>query len=131
MPQFAIPFILEGMSSQESECQSHFRVLKGEALFEEDEDAVHIHYLQKLVGEEWVNVFHLTLETGRSWGDEIDLLYRHKTNSNELLIHVYGFGYWGDTEYYQSTDCGETWLPTRYRRLPDPALYTKENLVQV
>ena len=119
------------MLSQENDHQPHFRVLKGEALFEDDEDAVHIHYLQKLVGKAWVNVFHLTLETGRSWGDEIDLLYRHKTNPGELLIHVYGFGYWGDTEYYQSNDHGDSWLTTRYRRLPDPTLYTKENLIQV
>jgi hypothetical protein len=119
------------MLSKESDTQPHFRVLKGETLFEDEEDAVHIHYLQKLVGEEWVNVFHLTLETGRSWGDEIDVLYRHRTAPGELLIHVYGFGYWGDTEYYQSSDHGETWLPTRYRRLPDPRLYSTENLPQV
>ena len=119
------------MLSQESDPQPHFMVLKGETLFEDVDDAVHIHYLQKLVGEEWVNVFHLTLETGRSWGDEIDVLYRHKSNQGEFLINVYGFGYWGDTEYYQSSDMGDTWLPTSYRRLPDPKLYSKENINQV
>lgn len=119
------------MFNQESDRQPKFRVLQGEAIFEDGEDSVHIHYLQKMVGGEWVNVFQLTLETGRSWGDEIDLLYRHKAKPGELLIHVYGFGYWGDAEYYQSTDHGDTWQPTRFRRLPDPALFTKENFIKV
>ena len=119
------------MLSQESDRQPRFRVMKGQTLFEDDEESVHIHDLQKLVGKEWVNVFQVTMDTGRSWGDEIDLLYRNKANPGELLIHVYGFGYWGDTEYFQSNDYGDTWQPTRYQRLPDPTLYSGENLLQV
>lgn len=108
-----------------------FRVKKGEALFQEDEDSVSIHYLQKQVESEWLSVFQLTLESGRSWGDEIDSLYRHRENPGELLVHVSGYGYWGDTEYYRSTDGGLNWLPTGLRRLPDPVVYMREVLEQV
>lgn len=108
-----------------------FRVLKGEVLFSDEEDSVHIHYLQKKSGETWVSVLSLTLESGRSWGDEIDQLFRHRQKPGELLLHVSGFGYWGDSEYYCSTDEGDTWQPTRLRHVPDAALYSKEALLQV
>ena len=107
--------------------ETKFRVLRGEILFSDGEDNVHIQYLQKLEGAGWVNVLELHLEGGRSWGDEIDYLYRHRSR-NELLVHVSGFGYWGDTEYYRSTDGGSTWEPTQYTREPNPAEYTRESL---
>ncbi len=105
-----------------------FRVKKGETLFQDGEDSVGIHYLQKQIGDEWCNVFHLTLEIGRSWGDEIDYLFRHLENSAEFIIHVSGYGYWGDTEYYHSRDGGLNWEPTGLRRPPDAAVYSKEVL---
>ena len=110
---------------------TEFRVKKGEALFQDGEDSVNIHFLQKKNADDWFSVFQLTMESGRSWGDEIDLLYRHLENPAELLVHVSGYGYWGDTEYYRSTDGGLTWQPTGLRRLPDPAVYRKEYLTQV
>lgn len=110
---------------------SQFRVIKGETLFMDGEDSVSIHFLQKQVSTEWFNVFQLTLESGRSWGDQIDLLYCKKDFPDELLIHVSGFGYWGDTEYYRSVDGGDTWQPTRLRREPEAALFFKEVLSQV
>jgi hypothetical protein len=119
------------MASSSGELLPQFRVFKGEALFQDGEDSVHIHYLQKQVGGEWINVFQLTMETGRSWGDEIDLLFRHKTDPDDLLVHVSGFGYWGDTEYYRSVDGGCVWEPTRIRRTPDPESYRQETLPQV
>lgn len=109
---------------------AQFRVIKGETLFKDGEDSVSIHILQKQVGTEWVSVFELTLESGRSWGDQIDFLYRKKDSQAELLIHVSGFGYWGDTEYYNSVDTGDSWQPTRLRREPEPALYGREDLAQ-
>ena len=105
--------------------------MKGDLLFIDGEDSVSIHYLQRLEGSEWVNVFQLTLEGGRSWGDEIDILYRHIERPGELLVHVSGYGYWGDTEFYRSLDSGCTWQPTNLRRLMDPTLYTREKLVHV
>jgi hypothetical protein len=107
-----------------------FRVFKGETLFVDGEDSVSIHYLQKWTGSEWRSVYHLTLESGRSWGDEIDLIFLHKTRPENLLLHVAGFGYWGDTEYYQSNDGGDTWQPTHLRREPLPDEYTREILLQ-
>ena len=80
---------------------------------------------------EWTNVFQLTMETGRSWGDEIDRLYRRKTTPEELLIHVSGFGFWGDAEYYLSVDGGSSWQPTNLRLEPDPAQFSSEILPQV
>jgi hypothetical protein len=109
---------------------SKFRVKRGEILFEDGEDSVRIHHLQKLVDQVWVNVLELHLEGGRSWGDEIDLLYRHKT-LDTLLVHISGFGYWGDAEFYQSDDGGSTWETTPYKREPDPTQYEKEGLVQI
>ncbi len=106
---------------------TQFRVIKGETLFMDGEDSVSIHFLQKQASTEWFNVLQLTLESGRSWGDQIDLLYRKKNSQDELLVHVSGFGYWGDTEYYCSMDGGDTWQPTRLRREPDPALFLKKN----
>ncbi len=119
------------MGSDGQDETPRFRVFKGEALFQDGEDSVHIHYLQKQTGVEWINVFQLTMETGRSWGDEIDRLYRRKTMPKELLIHVSGFGFWGDAEYYRSVDGGCSWLLTNLRLEPDPALYTSEVLLQV
>ncbi len=108
-----------------------FRVKLGEILFQDGEDLVRVHYLQKADGHaEWQNVLELHLEGGRSWGDEIDLLYRSKT-CGELLVHVSGFGYWGDAEFYRSVDNGMTWQPTHYKRTPDPTLYNEERLEQV
>ncbi len=108
-----------------------FRVKLGEILFQDGEDLVRVHYLQKADGAAgWENVLELHLEGGRSWGDEIDLLYRHKVCA-ELLVHVSGFGYWGDAEFYRSLDDGCTWQPTPYKRSPDPALYNEERLEQV
>jgi hypothetical protein len=108
--------------------ENKFRVINGEVLFSDGEDNVHIQYLQKLKDSGWVNVMELHLEGGRSWGDEIDLLYRHRER-DELLVHVSGFGYWGDTEFYRSSDGGETWEPTPYKREPNPAEYSKETLL--
>jgi hypothetical protein len=119
------------MVSGEPKKANEFRVLKGDPLFQDGEDSVHIHYLQKQVDSQWVNVFQLTMEAGRSWGDEIDLLYRRITPPEELIIHVSGFGYWGDTEYYRSTDNGYSWEPTTMRRAPDPDLFQQEALSQV
>ncbi len=110
---------------------ARFRVMKGETLFQDEEDSVSIHYLQKQVGMEWQSVFQLTLESGRSWGDQIDLLYTHCQRSAELLIHVSGYGYWGDTEYFRSLDDGDTWEPTRLRREPAAEEYTYVELEQV
>ncbi len=108
-----------------------FRVKMGEILFQDGEDNVRAHYLQRLDGPAgWENVLELHLEGGRSWGDEIDLLYRHKACS-ELLVHVSGFGYWGDAEYYHSLDGGKTWAPTHYKRKPDPTIFNEERLEQV
>jgi len=107
-----------------------FRVKRGEILFMDGEDSVRIHYLQKLDSKDWTNVLELHLEGGRSWGDEIDLLYRHK-ELDRLLVHVSGFGYWGDAEFYQSEDGGSSWEATPYKREPDPAEYEKEGLEQV
>jgi hypothetical protein len=131
LPRACIPNILGEMMSAGRTFSADFRVKKGETLFQDDEDSVHIHFLQKQTAAEWLNVFQLTLESGRSWGDEIDILYRHSEKPAELLVHVAGYGYWGDTEYYRSTDEGLTWLPTGLRRLPDPAVYAKEYLPQV
>jgi hypothetical protein len=128
LPHARIQNILERMMSAGRTISTEFRVKKGEALFQDGEDSVNIHYLQKQVEGEWLNVFQLTLECGRSWGDEIDSIYRHRLNSGELLIHVSGYGYWGDTEYYRSTDDGLNWLPTGLRRAPDPAVYAREIL---
>lgn len=108
-----------------------FRVIIGETLFMDGEDSVSIHFLQKQANTDWFNVFQLTLESGRSWGDQIDLLYRKKELPDELLIHVSGFGFWGDTEYYRSVDGGDTWQPTRLRREPEPAFFCREVLPQV
>jgi hypothetical protein len=119
------------MMNADPTASSEFRVKKGETLFQDGEDSVSIHYLQKQVDGDWRNVFQLTLESGRSWGDEIDFLYRLSENSTELLLHVSGYGYWGDTEYYRSTDAGLNWLPTGLRRQPDALLYTRENLALV
>jgi hypothetical protein len=119
------------MVSGEQKILTQFRVMKGEALFQDGEDSVHIHYLQKWTGAEWLNVFHLTMETGRSWGDEIDLLFRRLVPPQELIIHVSGFGYWGDTEYYRSLDDGATWQPTTLRRAPDAAFFQQETLSQI
>ena len=108
-----------------------FRVKLADILFQDGEDNVRIHYLQRLDGpESWQNVLELHLEGGRSWGDEIDLLYRHKTCS-ELFVHISGYGYWGDAEYYRSVDDGVTWQPTHYKRSPDPILFNEERLEQV
>ena len=126
-----IPNILVEMMIAGRAVSMEFRVKKGEALFQDGEDSVNIHYLQKQTADEWLSVFQLTMESGRSWGDEMDLLYRHLENHPELLVHVSGYGYWGDTEYYRSTDGGLIWLPTGLRRLPDPAVYAKEYLEQV
>ena len=113
------------------EAEIAFRVKLGEILFQDEEDSVRIHYLQKLDGQSgWVTVLELHLEGGRSWGDEIDLIYRLKTNA-EILVHVSGFGYWGDAEFYRSTDGGITWEPTSFKRKPNPALYDEERLEQV
>jgi hypothetical protein len=110
---------------------SKFRVKLGEILFQDGEDNVRIHYLQKADGPlGWQNVLELHLEGGRSWGDEIDLLYRHKA-LGELLVHVSGFGYWGDAEFYRSIDEGKTWQPTQFKRTPDPLFYDEEKLEQV
>ncbi len=119
------------MVSGEHKILTRFRVMRGEALFQDGEDSVHIHYLQKWEETGWVNVFHLTMETGRSWGDEIDFLFRRTDPPEELIIHVSGFGFWGDTEYYRSLDDGASWQPTTLRRAPDPALYLSEPLPQV
>ncbi len=111
--------------------RTEFRVKLGDILFQDGEDNVRIHYLQKSDGpQEWENVLELHLEGGRSWGDEIDLIYRHKTCA-DILVHVSGFGYWGDAEFYRSVDGGKTWQPTHYSRLPDPAAYVEERLEQV
>ncbi len=108
-----------------------FRVKLGDILFQDSEDTVRIHYLQKSDGPGvWENVLELHLEGGRSWGDEIDLLYRHKA-CGELLVHVSGFGYWGDAEFYRSIDDGATWQPTQYKRCPDHNNYNEERLEQV
>ncbi len=108
-----------------------FRVKLGEILFQDGEDLVRVHYLQKCDGPAgWQNVLELHLEGGRSWGDEIDLLYRSRT-CGELLVHVSGFGYWGDAEFYRSIDNGMTWQPTHYKRTPDPAFFNVERLEQV
>jgi hypothetical protein len=107
-----------------------FQVKRGEILFQDGEDSVRIHYLQKLVGTDWVNALELHLEGGRSWGDQIDLLYRHKT-TDEMLVHISGFGYWGDAEFFISNDGGNTWEATSLKREPDPTLYEKEGLEQV
>ena len=109
---------------------THFRVKRGQILFQDGEDNVRIHYLQKLEGTEWIDALELHLEGGRSWGDQIDLLYRLKS-TDELLVHVSGFGYWGDAEFYQSKDGGNTWEATPLKREPDPGLYDKEVLEQV
>jgi hypothetical protein len=119
------------MSYADKKDPIEFRVMKGEVLFIDGEDSVSIHYLQRLGEMEWENVFQLTLEGGRSWGDEIDYLYHHNERPGELLVHVSGYGYWGDTEYYRSLDGGLTWQPTTLRRLMDPPVYTKEKLVHV
>jgi hypothetical protein len=119
------------MVSKGSDHLPRFRVMKGEALFQDGEDSVHIHYLQKQDGVEWTSVFQLTMETGRSWGDEIDRLYRRVTRPEEMLIHVSGFGFWGDAEYYRSVDGGCTWQPTHLRLEPDPAQFSSEILPQV
>ena len=131
LPRAHIPNILVGMMTAGRTISTDFRVKKGDTLFQDGEDSVSIHYLQKLAATEWLSVFHLTLESGRSWGDEIDILYRRFENPNELLVHVSGYGYWGDTEYYQSMDGGLNWLPTGLRRLPDPDVFAKEYLLQV
>ena len=109
-----------------------FQVKKGEVLFQDGEDSVAIFHLQRKEGDagDWSNVLTLNLEGGRSWGDEIDLLYRHKT-CGELFVHVSGFGWWGDAEYYRSVDGGVTWQPTHYKRSPDPILFNEERLEQV
>lgn len=108
-----------------------FRVKLGEILFQDEEDSVRIHYLQRIDGQSgWITVLELHLEGGRSWGDEIDLIYRHKM-SNELLVHVSGFGYWGDAEFYRSTDGGMSWEPTPFTRKPDANLFDEERLEQV
>ena len=91
-------------------CQAQFRVRKGQTLFEDEEDSVSVYHVQRDIGAGWEDVLQLSLESGRSWGDRIDLLYRH-TSTSELLLHVEGFGYWGDFEFYQSLDCGLTWNP--------------------
>jgi hypothetical protein len=119
------------MADGEDAQTAQFRVKKGETLFSDGEDSVSVHYLQIRVNAEWSNVFQLTLEGGRSWGDQIDLLYRHIEHPQELLLHVSGYGYWGDTEYYRSLDSGFTWLPTPLRRMPDPVIYIQEILPQV
>jgi hypothetical protein len=110
---------------------AQFRVTKGETLFMDGEDSVSIHILQKQAGAEWINVFELTLESGRSWGDQIDFIYQKKDSQEDLLIHVSGFGYWGDTEYYRSLDGGDSWQPTRLRREPEPGTYCREELPQL
>jgi hypothetical protein len=112
------------------ENDAKFRVERGEILFLDGEDSVRVHTLQRLVSGTWMNVLELHLEGGRSWGDEIDLLYRHKT-SGALLLHVSGFGYWGDAEFYASLDGGVGWEPTPYKREPDPHEYDKEGLEQI
>lgn len=104
-----------------------FRVQRGEILFSDGEDNVHAQYLQKQQDGTWNNVLELHLEGGRSWGDEIDSLYRHR-EQDVLLVHVSGFGYWGDTEFFRSTDGGTTWEPTPYKREPNPLEYEKEPL---
>jgi len=108
-------------------CQAQFRVRKGQTLFEDEEDSVSVYHVQRNTGAGWEDVLQLSLESGRSWGDRIDLLYRHMSTS-ELLLHVEGFGYWGDFEFYQSLDCGLTWNPIPLKREPNPTEYVKEEL---
>ena len=109
---------------------AQFQVRKGQTLFQDGEDSVEVFYLQRCVEDTWVDVLELHLEIGRSWGDQIDLLYRNKANPDELLVHVSGFGYWGDAEYYQSEDGGFNWTANIQRRKVNPDLYTSENLLQ-
>ncbi len=107
-----------------------FQVKKGEALFQDGEDSVSIYYLQRKEesAETWNNVLELNLEGGRSWGDEIDLLYRHRTRLDLVIVHVSGFGYWGDSEYYRSEDGGITWAPYDIKYEPREEDYTREEL---
>ena len=88
-----------------------------------------VYHVQRNDGSGWQDVLQLSLESGRSWGDRIDLLYRHRS-SNELMLHIEGFGYWGDFEFYQSLDCGLTWNPIAQKREPNPADYIKEELAE-
>jgi hypothetical protein len=46
-------------------------------------------------------------------------------------VHVSGYGYWGDTEFYRSLDGGGTWQPTNLRQLLEPGLYHKETLLHI
>ena len=108
-----------------------FRAKKGQVLFQDGEDSVATVYLQRKEGDAkaWSNVFELSLESGRSWGDEIDLLYRHRTRP-EFVVHISGFGYWGDSEYYRSEDGGMTWAPYDIKLEPKAQDYIREELPQ-
>lgn len=110
--------------------QTQFRVRKGQTLFDDEEDSVSVYHVQRFDGSGWQDVLQLSLESGRSWGDRIDLLFRHKT-SPELILHIEGFGYWGDFEFYQSLDDGLTWNPIPLKREPDAERYTKEAFIEV
>jgi hypothetical protein len=105
------------------------RVRKGETLFEDEEDTVAIYHLERSEGEQmpWTAVLELHLEGGRAWGDEIDQLY-HSSTGPEWIIHISGFGYWGDSEYYRSLDDGLTWQPHSIKHDPAPPQYQKVSL---
>jgi hypothetical protein len=104
-----------------------FQIKKGDVLFQDEEDNVAIYHLQRQEeGQDgWITVLSLHLEGGRAWGDEIDQLYRHRTRS-DFIIHISGFGYWGDAEFFRSQDNGLTWEPFHTKYGPDPAEYIKE-----
>ena len=110
--------------------QTRFCVRKGQTLFEDEEDSVSVFIVQRQGETGWQDVLELSLESGRSWGDRIDLLYRHK-NKPELLLHIEGFGYWGDFEFYESLDNGLTWNPIPLHREPNPDEYVKEELSEI
>ena len=110
--------------------QTQFRIRKGQTLFDDEEDSVSVYHVQRYNGLLWQEVLQLSLESGRSWGDRIDLLYRHQTRQ-ELLLHIEGFGYWGDFEFYQSLDDGLTWNPIPLKREPNPNEFTREEVVEV
>jgi hypothetical protein len=110
---------------------TEFRIKRGEVLFSDPKDTVTVNHIQRRGdGGDWESVLELNLEAGSVWGDVIDILYRHKTEPI-LLLHVDGFGYWGDAEFYISTDDGRTWKPNLLQRQPNPTQYSKEELTQV
>jgi hypothetical protein len=110
--------------------QTQFRIRKGQTLFEDEEDSVSVYIVQREDGSGWRDVLELSLESGRSWGDRIDQLYRH-LREPKLLLHIEGFGYWGDYEFYESLDDGLTWNPIPLHREPNPDDYSKEELSEI